>query len=291
MTRTVVTSGAGGGGATSTPSTGNWASGTFGTGLIRIHGSARASYTFTVPTGITSVRVRVWGAGGGGCGSSGNSGGSGGGFAIGEFSVTAGTEYAITVGAGGAPNAAGGTSSFGTLISATGGTGQNDTTFREGGLGVGGYANYYGGGAGSSYCGGGGSGSLFGHGSPGISNSGSGNSSSYGRPGGGAGGGFSASSDPQIQSLGGGVQGFTGTFYKTGDMDAQTAHGLISINEINSIDTIGTGSGGAGNTGAFGSNGGGGGRSGSGGWPGGGGGTGTSNNFGSGADGCVIVEY
>ena len=177
MTRTVVTAGraggsGGSGGGVSSPSTGNWASGTFGTGLIRIHGSSRASYTFTVPAGITSVRVRVWGAGGGGCSNASNSGGSGGGFAIGEFDVVAGTSYAITVGAGGDTNNAGGTSSFGSLISATGGSGGNNTTFREGGVGTGGYANYYGGGTGGAYCGGGGSASLFGHGSPGIANGG-----------------------------------------------------------------------------------------------------------------------
>ncbi len=294
MTRTVVSAGAsGGGGAVSSPSTGNWASGTFGTGLIRIHGSSRASYTFTVPTGITSVRVRVWGAGGGGCGSSANAGGGGGGFAIGEFDVVAGTSYAITVGQGGAPSTSGGTSSFGSLISATGGAGQNDTTYHEGGVGQGGYANYYGGGAGGNYCGGGGSASLFGHGTPGIANSGSGNTGAYGPPGGGAGGGFGYSATPSTSVVGGPIAGFTGSFYKVGDYDGTNTNGLISVNSsFQSIDTLGTGSGGAGATGTFGVNGGGGGReAGSGGWPGGGGGTGSSNSWGSGADGCVIVEY
>ncbi len=294
MGRLVVSGsgGGGGGGASSTPSTGNFASGTFGTGLIRIHGSSRASYTFTVPSGISSVRVRVWGAGGGGCGSGTAAGGSGGGFAIGEFSVVSGESYAITVGAGGAPNAAGGTSSFGSLISATGGTCINNSSFREGGLGVGGYANYYGGGCEGSYCAGGGAASLFGHGSPGISNGGSGNTSSYGKPSGGGGGGYGYSSNPTIGNLGGPIAGFTGTFYKAGDVDGTTTAGFISVNDsFRSIDTLGTGSGGAGANASFGVNGGGGGRQGgSGGWPGGGGGTGASNSWGSGADGCVIVE-
>ena len=291
MTRTVVAAGAGSG-SVSSPSTGNWASGTFGTGLIRIHGSSRASYTFTVPTSITSVRVRVWGAGGGGCGSAANAGGSGGGFAIGEFDVVAGTSYAITVGAGGAPDSSGGTSSFGSLISATGGVGQNNTTFREGGLGVGGYANYYGGGTSASYCGGGGSPSLFGHGSPGIANAGSGNASAFGPPGGGAGGGLGSSAVPTASQISGGITGFTGTFVNCSDQDGANSNGLVSVNtSFGSIDTIGTGAGGAGGQSSFGVNGGGGGRNGSGGWPGGGGGLGTSNNYGSGADGCVIVEY
>ena len=290
MTRSVVTSG---GGGTAGPSTGNWASGTFGSGLIRIHGSSRGSYSFTVPAGTTSVRVRVWGAGGGGCATQSVSGGSGGGFSIGEFTVVAGTVYAVTVGAGGASNTSGGTSSFGSLISATGGTGQNNTTFRDGGVGAGGYANHYGGGSGGSYCGGGGSASLFGHGGAGISNGTSANSSAFGPPGGGAGGGIGFSQTPNNSSLVGSVAGFSGSFERPGGGTSSTMSGAIAVSRCSSIDLIGTGAGGIGaDAGAFGSNGGGGGPKGSGGWPGGGGGNGTSNTkFGDGADGCVIVEY
>ena len=65
-----------------------------------------ASGNWTAPTGVTQVEYLVV-AGGGGGGGSGPSGGSSGGGGAGGFrtgtgfSVTAGTNYAITVGAGG----------------------------------------------------------------------------------------------------------------------------------------------------------------------------------------------
>ena len=58
--------------------------------------------TWTVPGGITSVQVAVWGAGGAGATSGGNLGrGGGGGFAGGALSVTPGEQLVITVGGGG----------------------------------------------------------------------------------------------------------------------------------------------------------------------------------------------
>mgnify|MGYP003630740468 CR=1 FL=1 len=293
MTRSVVTASGGGASATASPSTGNWASGTFGTGLIRIHGSSRGSYSFTVPAGISSVRVRVWGAGGGGCSGAQFSGGSGGGFAIGEFDVVAGAVYAITVGTGGVIDNSGGTSSFGSLISATGGIGQNNTTFRDGGLGAGGYANYYGGGTAASYCGGGGAASLFGHGADGVSALSANNTSSYGQPSGGAGGGLGTSAGVSSSQVVGNIGGLSGTWLKFSDYDGQSANSMRAISNLAALDMLATGVGGASESRhlAFGSNGGGGGYGGSGGWPGGGGGNYASANFGLGADGCVIVEY
>lgn len=91
-----------------------------------------ANTNFTVPLGVTLMRVTVLGGGGGGGGSNGSyagAGGGAGGFASGTLSVTPGNSVAITVGAGGAGGAAGvsagsgGNSSFGTLLSATGGQG------------------------------------------------------------------------------------------------------------------------------------------------------------------------
>lgn len=93
------------------------------------------SGTFTVPAGITSLFVRVWGAGGGGAGGSptsgplydGGTGGRGGFVEAGISGLTPGASITVTVGTGGngaaagANSGAGGTSSFGTYASATGG--------------------------------------------------------------------------------------------------------------------------------------------------------------------------
>lgn len=96
--------------------------------------AAPGSYTFTVPAGVNKIMVEVWGGGGGG-GLASTSvsnpalGGGGGGYAKEIFTVSAGTPYTVTVGAGGvsgtsiANAGSGGTSSFGSLITATGGTG------------------------------------------------------------------------------------------------------------------------------------------------------------------------
>lgn len=91
------------------------------------------STSWTVPSGVTRVLVRVWGAGGGGGASAGPgaaTGGGGGGFAEGYFNVTPGDAISVVVGIGGAgagvtsvPGFAGGSSAFGAYISGTGGFG------------------------------------------------------------------------------------------------------------------------------------------------------------------------
>ena len=110
-----------------------------------------SSGTWTVPAGVSQITVFVWGAGGGAGGSesggSGNycamsgQGGGGGAYAQATISVTSGDTYNITVGKGGlggaahtanscggefgSPGTTGGSSSFGSLIIAGGGSGGN----------------------------------------------------------------------------------------------------------------------------------------------------------------------
>lgn len=107
--------------------------------------------TFTVPTGVTSVTVQIWGGGGGGGGSttsgSGGSGGGGGGYTTKTFSVTAGQNITYTIGTGGIAGTSagviGGTGVTTTLnhipsttvLTGTGGTGGN---FNKGTVGSGG---------------------------------------------------------------------------------------------------------------------------------------------------------
>ena len=115
-----------------------------------------ASGTFTVPAGVSKVKVTLVGGGGGGgngSGTNGNrgSGGGGGGGAIKVITgLTPGGTVSVTVGAGGASATAGGTSSFGAYCSATGGgAGASNAVYvsPNGGVGSGGDLNFYGSGA------------------------------------------------------------------------------------------------------------------------------------------------
>jgi hypothetical protein len=89
--------------------------------------------TFTVPAGVSAVKVTVVGGGGGGGRGldSSSSGGGGGGAGFGFkwiTGLTAGATVSVTVGAGGAQQTNGGTSSFGAYISATGGSAGGSST-------------------------------------------------------------------------------------------------------------------------------------------------------------------
>lgn len=135
-----------------------------------------SSGTFTVPAGVTSVKVTVVGGGAsGGVQRSGRrrqvpAGGGGGGTAIKWITgLTAGDTVAVTVGAGGAGTTTapyytnGGTSSFGAYCSATGGQGRENTSTLdshgmglwsmggEGGTATGGDLNIKGGQGGNGY--------------------------------------------------------------------------------------------------------------------------------------------
>lgn len=143
--------------------TGNlsWATPTAGGGGFNDMQVFISSGSFTIPAGITKVMVEV--IGGGGAGGQGNGaatpgqGGQGGGYSKGIFFVTPGDIHAVTVGSGGtAPSTncnsglaaaqRGGQSSFGTLISATGGWGGNGCGYDtgNGGTGTGGQLNIQG---------------------------------------------------------------------------------------------------------------------------------------------------
>jgi hypothetical protein len=78
-----------------------------------------AGGTWTVPAGCNRVWLRVVGGGGGGNGTYG--GGCAGFCYVGPIGVTPGQQITVTVGAPGAVNGSGGTSSFGTYASAEGG--------------------------------------------------------------------------------------------------------------------------------------------------------------------------
>jgi len=131
--------------------------------------------TWTCPTGVTSVTVECWGAGG--CGgtrtTNGQTGGGGGGaYASGVITVVPGTVYNLTVGAGGTAGGTnnGGNTSFNTVsVVAAGGVGvaSNATAGGAGGLASGstGTTKFNGGtggtsGGGTSGGGGGGAGST-----------------------------------------------------------------------------------------------------------------------------------
>ena len=110
-----------------------------------------ASTDWVVPNGISQVKARLWGGGGGGGAGGGGAGGggAGGGYAEGYFPASPGTLIALTVGAGGAGGLAGGTTSFGTLASASGGGGGGNGTTggagagaTNGGVGAGGAINF-----------------------------------------------------------------------------------------------------------------------------------------------------
>lgn len=102
-----------------------------------------ASATYTIPSGVTAIKVECWGAGGGGGSrtTTGRGGGGGGGaYASSIIAVSPTTVCTINVGTGGNAGASGGASSFImnglTLVSAIGGSGvaSNTTTGATGGL-------------------------------------------------------------------------------------------------------------------------------------------------------------
>jgi len=194
-----------------------------------------SSGTWTKPAGLKEVKITVVGGGGGGgltndtSVSVGSGGGGGGGASIRVLAAASvGATETVTVGSGGASDTAGGTSSFGSLASATGGQpGENSTAFAGGtnfnnggvgGVGSSGDINIKGGGGGfgvgmstsgaNGSVGGSGGSSILGGGAiskgifPGLAASGD-NGGLYGGGGGGAG----ARSNSTLISGGAGAAG------------------------------------------------------------------------------------
>ncbi len=167
--------------------------------------------TFTVPTGITLIKIIIYGGGAyginGGVTAIANAGGGGGGYAEGTYVVTAGTVYQVTVGAGGINGVSVATAScFSTgaactgtiLIQAAAGSGST------GGMGSGGYLN--------TALGSGGSGARGAgiNGSNGSGGGGSGGRGSAGDAGGGGGGGVGGGMGGNGGAVGGNALANTG---------------------------------------------------------------------------------
>ena len=187
-----------------------------------------ASGTFVVPPGCSTVALLVGGGGGGGGFNSGGGGAGGSVMCNASVAVTPGASFAVVVGSGGLgqvlanwcdPAPSGGSSSFGSLVTAPGGVGGVCLT-RSGGAGAGGPGVT------------GVVGSLAGAGGPGVQCLAIGDTAYYG------GGGGGATSDTGIA---GGVGGIGG-----GGTGTSVSHGTLGTN--GGANTGGGAGGGAGAT-------------------------------------------
>jgi len=154
------------------------------TSITVTYASNPSSLLYTTPGTYTAncikgATIEVIGGGGGGC-NNGGGGGGGGGYASGTYTGLSGASLSVTIGDGGVAGwggTNGGTTSVGSLISSTGGTGgiySATPTPGIGGSGTGGTTNYTGGNGGSgiyTYIGGGGGGAAGPSGNGGIGGS------------------------------------------------------------------------------------------------------------------------
>ena len=207
--------------------------------------------SWTVPAGVSSVRVMVVGGGGGGGADNGGGGGAGGYLHDTGFAVTAGSPVTVTVGAGGAGSTStqaqasnGGNSVFGSLTAVGGGGGGSiDNTAGKDGGSAGGRASNRsgtaqagtttstsaqgsnGGGTNTGYGGGGGGGkggagtnggsSIGGNGGAGVSNDITGTATFYAGGGGGGGNGGASGAGGSGGNGGGGAGSATGAVAPT----------------------------------------------------------------------------
>lgn len=282
--------------------------GFFGKGLWRVF---YASDTWVCPSDVTVARIRVLGGGGSSGLGSARTGGAGGGYDHGVFNVTPGNSYAITVGLGGAfgTPTAGGSSSFASLITATGGeAGKTGSVAAIGGIGMGGDFRAKGGNSGAANgSGGGGAASQLGDGgaSGAVTGSGGGAVAGNGSTAQSGSGGASAFGNGTLSFPGPNVSGIRAAGV-TGDTNPFSMplrfpfDGFVGAGGYNSGAAYNAGSGAGGGGGTTGTNGGpggggGGGSTGTGGsagFGGGGGGGGSgAGSSGNGGDGLVIIEY
>ncbi|MCZ2460238.1 MAG: SprB repeat-containing protein [Chitinophagales bacterium] len=177
---------------------------------------------WTVPAGVTSIKVEVWGAGGGGgrggsfWGDYGGGGGGGGAYNVATFSVTQGQVFTIIIGEGGATSNDGGNTtvsgSAGSVIANGGKKGSNAGLFWNGAGGTGGTDGLYHGGTGGTStgngAGGGGGAGNNGNGSDGGNAvTGSGGAGTYAGGNGGAFRGDNGNGNNGVAPGGGGAGG------------------------------------------------------------------------------------
>jgi len=119
--------------------------------LTTLQATISSTQTYTIPAGVTVIRIELQAGGGGGssgtcCSCNPGEGGGGGGAVSACFPVTPGTSYTVTIGSGGngatqcgadctAAGSPGGASSFGSVANATGGGGGGVNAGATGGSG------------------------------------------------------------------------------------------------------------------------------------------------------------
>lgn len=224
-----------------------------------------SSGSWTVPTGVNSVKIALV-AGGGGGGNGGNSAGSGGGGGAGGLiyntagiPVTPGTSYPIVIGAGGPSNTNGSNSTFAGLTAIGGGGGRYNTNANSGGSG-GGAGGY---GSGTNYVGGqgtAGQGNKGGDYNPGNQymtvgggGYGSAGSNSYSGSGGQGGTGIDIATvfGSTKRIAGGGGGGATSGYGAASGTDGGGSGGSVNVGNPGTANTGGGGGGGRDNGGAY----------------------------------------
>lgn len=210
--------------------------------------------TFVFPPNAFEIFLNVLCFGGGGGGSD----GGGGGGHMGQFAGTVepNTAFPVIIGAGGSAGGAGGPTSFGTLVTANGGSASSGRNGGNGGTGGG--SGYSSTGGNGSYGGGGGGGTP---GNAGGNGSNGGNGGTYGG-GGGAGGRYATggSYTPGVGGTGGQYGGKGGDEYRVGTVGTDTRN----VELFPGLPFRGAGAGGS-RSAAYGGGGGGGGYGGNGG--------------------------